>query len=299
MLGVDTGRAERGLSVAQHGNEIAMFIQTEATANPEVMKFLPGRTVLEAGFVEYTAPADAKASPLAAALFAIDGVTRVGLDKDAITVGKGEAKEWQVLKPMILGAVMEHFSSGRPVIERTAEAGGEPVDEALVAQIRELVETRIKPVAAQDGGSVEFHGFRDGNVYLKLEGSAFGLQSGIQNMLRHYVPEVKAVRDYRDALPKPGLQTPRGIALQQLFDQQINPSVASHGGHITLLDIEDDTVFIRMEGGCQGCGMSQVTLKQGVETEVRKIAPEIRAVLDTTEHAEGKNPYFQGGMHAH
>lgn len=275
-----------------------MFIQTEASANPQVMKFLPGRTVLDAGFVEYTAAADAKASPLASAIFAIAGVTRVGLDRETITIGKAEATEWQVLKPMILGAIMEHFSSGRPVIEQTAP-DDEPVNEALVAQIRELVETRIKPVAAQDGGSVEFHGFRNGNVYLKLEGSAFGLQSGIQNMLRHYVPEVKAVRDYRDALPKPGLQTPRGIALQQLFDQQINPSVASHGGHITLLDIEDDTVFIRMEGGCQGCGMSQVTLKQGVETEVRRIAPEIRAVLDTTEHAEGKNPYFQGGLHGH
>ncbi len=275
-----------------------MFIQTEATANPQVMKFLPGRPVLDSGFVEYTAATDAKASPLATAIFAVTGITRVGLDSETITVGKAETTEWQVLKPMVLGAIMEHYSSGRPVIDQAASDDA-PVDEALVAKIRELVETRIKPVAAQDGGSVEFHGYRNGNVYLKLEGSAFGLQSGIQNMLRHYVPEIKAVRDYRDALPKPGLQTPRGVALQQLFDQQINPSVASHGGHITLLDIEDDTVFIRMEGGCQGCGMSQVTLKQGVETEVRKIAPEIRAVLDTTEHGEGKNPYYQGGMHAH
>lgn len=279
-----------------------MFIQTEATANADVMKFLPGREVLKTGFVEFTTSGDAARSPLATALFAVEGVTRVGLDTEAVTIGKAPDREWQVLKPLILGVIMDHFTHDRPVITdapaEDEDDDAEPADPELVAQITELIDTRIKPVAQQDGGDAEFHSFRNGTVYLKLDGSAFGLLSGISNMLRHYVPEVQSVRDHRDALPKPGLKTPTGQALQELFDTQINPAVAGHGGHITLLDIQDDRVFIRMEGGCQGCGMSQVTLKQGVETEVRRVAPEIVEVLDTTEHAEGKNPYFQGGMGA-
>jgi Fe-S cluster biogenesis protein NfuA len=276
-----------------------MFIQTEPMANSDVMKFLPGRTVLESGFVEYVSADEATHSPLAQLLFGIEGVTRVGLDNEAVTIGKAPEKEWQVLKPLILGAIMEHFTSGQPVVmDQTDDEDTDNTDPALSSQIEELINTRIKPVAQQDGGDVEFYSLRGGTVYLKLEGTAFGLMSGIQNMLRHYVPEVADVKDYRDILPKPGLESPTGLALKELFDSQINPSVAAHGGHIALLDVTKDAVFIRMEGGCQGCGMSQVTLKQGVETEIRRVAPEIKEIYDTTQHAEGQNPYYQGGMNA-
>ncbi len=276
-----------------------MFIQTEATTNADVMKFLPGRSVLEAGMVTFTGPEDAVGSPLARALFALDGVNRVTLDIEAVTVGKEPDRDWQVMKPVILGAIMEHFTQGRPVMEALPQAAADddaPEDPELSGTIEELINTRIKPVAQQDGGDVTFHEYRGGVVYLELTGPAFGLLSGIQNMLRHYVPDVTAVRDYREAMPKPGLTSPMGQAIQRLFDDNINPSVASHGGYITLLDVKEDTVYIRMEGGCQGCGMSQVTLKQGVETEVRRVAPSIQAVLDVTDHAEGTNPYFQPGM---
>ena len=118
---------------------------------------------------------------------------------------------------------------------------------------------------------------------------------GIANMLRHYVPEVTDVVDYRDALPKPGLETPEGEAIRRVLDEQVNPAVASHGGHIALVDVQDDTVYIRLEGGCQGCGMADVTLKQGVETAIRREVPTIVNVLDVTDHAGGSNPYFQPG----
>ena len=281
-----------------------MFIQTEATANADVVKFLPGRTVLEAGMVTYTRPEDAVGSPLARALFAVEGVTRVTLDAETIAVGKSSEGDWQVMKPVILGTIMEHFTRGSPVMEPVPaddEEDDAPEDRELARRIEELIDTRIKPVARQDGGDVRFHGFRKGTVFLEFTGPAFGLLAGIQNMLRHYLPEVEAVRDFREAAPKPGLRTPTGQAIQRLFDDQINPAVASHGGYITLLDVSEATVYIRMEGGCQGCGMSHITLKQGVETEVRRVAPSIQEVLDVTDHAEGKNPYYQpgkGGMSA-
>ncbi len=120
-------------------------------------------------------------------------------------------------------------------------------------------------------------------------------------MLRHYVPEVTDVIDYRDAMPKPGLETPEGEAILRILDEQVNPAVASHGGHISLVDVQGDTAYLRLEGGCQGCGMADVTLKQGVETAIRREVPTITTVLDVTDHAGGANPYFQpgkGGMSA-
>ena len=128
-----------------------------------------------------------------------------------------------------------------------------------------------------------------------MEGGAFSLMDGIANMLRHYVPEVKDVMDYRDAMSKPGLETPEGEAILRILDEQVNPSVASHGGHISLVDVKDDIAYIRLEGGCQGCGMADVTLKQGVETAIMREVPTITSVLDVTDHADGSNPYFQPG----
>lgn len=182
-----------------------MFIQTEATPNPAVLKFIPGRSVLSAGTADYRAPDDAGESPLALKIFEIDGVTGVFLGSDFISVTKGDA-EWQHLKPAILGAIMEHFMSGAPVVKSgegndTVEGSYDPADEEIVATIKELLETRVRPAVAQDGGDITFHGFRDGIVYLSMRGACSGcpsstatLRHGIENLLRHFCPEVQEVQ---------------------------------------------------------------------------------------------------------
>jgi Fe-S cluster biogenesis protein NfuA len=194
---------------------------------------------------------------------------------------------------------MDHFVAGDPVLREEGETNGadagDAADDEVSAQIRELIETRIRPTAQESGGDVDFRGFEDGVVLLDMQGTAFSLKDGITHMLRHYVPEVREVMDYRDALPKPGLETPAGEAVRRVLEEQINPAVAGHGGHIALVDVQDDTAYIRLEGGCQGCGMANVTLKQGVETVILREVPAITAVLDVTDHADGSNPYFQPG----
>ncbi|MDP6068929.1 MAG: NifU family protein [Alphaproteobacteria bacterium] len=114
-------------------------------------------------------------------------------------------------------------------------------------------------------------------------------------MLRHYLPQVERVVDYQDTIPKPGLDTIEGQTIQKLLDEQVNPQVAGHGGHIALVDVQDTIVYIRLEGGCQGCGMASMTLKHGVEVAIKEAVPSIEQVLDTTDHAGGDNPYFQPG----
>ena len=138
-----------------------------------------------------------------------------------------------------------------------------------------------------------FQEFKDGKVVLEFQGSASRFKDGITNILRHYVPEVVAVVDHREAKPKPGLGTPNGRAVAELLETQINPAVAMHGGYIALVDVDEDTVYIRLEGGCQGCGMADVTLKQGVEVEIKRAVPDIAHVLDVTDHEGGDNPYYQ------
>ncbi|HUH85021.1 MAG TPA: NifU family protein [Stellaceae bacterium] len=180
-----------------------MFIQTEPTPNPATLKFLPGRTVMEQGTANFADEAAAARSPLAQRLFALAGVTGVFLGADFITVTKGQGEEWYQLKAAVLGAIMEHFTAGRPVIVAPGESegvGDEPDDE-VVAQIKELLETRVRPAVAQDGGDIIFHRYEDGVVYLHMQGSCSGcpsstatLKAGIENMLRHYVPEVVEVR---------------------------------------------------------------------------------------------------------
>jgi Fe-S cluster biogenesis protein NfuA len=180
-----------------------MFIQTEQTPNPATLKFLPGRAVMESGTANFTTAEGAQRSPLASRIFGVDGVTGVFLGSDFVTVTKDMGQEWHVLKPAILGVIMEHFTAGRPVIEAEAEgaAAGQDEDDEVVAQIKELIETRVRPAVAQDGGDIIFRGFEDGIVYLHMQGSCSGcpsstatLKSGIENMLRHYVPEVVEVR---------------------------------------------------------------------------------------------------------
>ncbi len=278
-----------------------MFIQTEATADPHVMKFYPGQAVLERGRAEFPDSEAAGRSPLAQRLFAVDGVHGVALDDEYVTISKGEDDDWQSLKPAVLGAIMQHFTSGQPAMLDGEDAAGESGEEGAgedaetVAEIKELIDTRITPAVIQSGGAIAFHSFVDGTVYLELDGSAHNMLGAIQNMLMHYVPDVRAVTDHRDAQPKPGLDTPVGKAVANILNEQINPAVAGHGGHIALVDVIDDTVYIRLEGGCQGCGMADVTLKQGVETEIKRAVPEIREILDVTDHGGGTNPYYQPG----
>jgi len=183
-----------------------MFIQTEATPNPATLKFLPGCPVSEAGPIELRDPAEAQASPLGRALFTIPGVSSIMFGADFVAVSKDDG-EWQHLKPAILGALMEHFMSGAPLMERAAgaaEDGGEasfaPEDAETVETIKELLETRVRPAVANDGGDIIFKGFRDGIVYLSMRGACAGcpsstatLKHGIQNLLRHFVPEVREV----------------------------------------------------------------------------------------------------------
>jgi len=180
-----------------------MFIQTESTPNPATLKFLPGNPVMETGTANFAAPDEAGRSPLAQALFASEGVIGVFLGADFITVTKSGDKEWDVMKPLILGAIMEHFQSGRPVIEADdadkSVADGD--DDEVVVQIRELIDTRVRPAVAQDGGDIVYKGFEDGIVYLHMQGACAGcpsstatLKHGIENMLRYYVPEVQEVQ---------------------------------------------------------------------------------------------------------
>ena len=253
-----------------------MFIQTEGTPSPSTLKFLPGRRVMEQGTANFTDAEGARRSPLATDLFGLGGVSGVFMGSDFITVTKSDDKDWEIMKPQILVAIMDHFQSGKPVIEEPDAAAVVPeetgAEDPIGAQIKELIDTRIRPVATQDGGDVTYRDFKDGVVYLEFHGPAFSLMMGIENMLRNYVPEVEAVKDHRDALPKPGLETPEGRAIQALLEEHVNPAVAAHGGHISLVDVSDDTAYIRLEGGCQGCGMADVTLKQGVATEIHRVA---------------------------
>ena len=195
-----------------------MFIQTEATANPARIRFLPGRAVLPSGTAQFAAAEGADGSPLARALFELDGVSGVALDATSITLAKADGMEWAELMPAALVAIMDHFGSGRPVID--------------------------------DGFEAE---------------------------------------------PESGLDSDDGKAIQRLLDEHINPQVASHGGHIALVDVKGDTAYIRMGGGCVGCGMANVTLKQGVAKAIQAQIPAITNVLDVTDHDGGTNPYYQPG----
>jgi Fe-S cluster biogenesis protein NfuA len=294
-----------------------MFIQTQATNDPDTIEFVPGRAVYPEGPLGFDGPEAARRSPLAARLFELEQVRGVQLNPESVAVTKAPNAEWLTLKPHVLAAVMQHFTEGQPVIEDPAgapgadaaatggeaapaapDAGQEPVSDApqeLIDQVVELIETRIQPAIQQTGGDIEFHSMTGGTLNLKLDGSAYAMLSQVENMLKHYVPEIETVQDYQDAIHRPGLETETGRAVRQVLDERINPAVASHGGHISLLDVQGGRVFLRLEGGCQGCGMASVTLKQGVEAEIKRHVPEVEEILDITDHASGTNPYFQPG----
>lgn len=182
-----------------------MFIQTESTPNPATLKFLPGQSVLPAGTADFPTPEAGENSPLAARVFGVEGVTGVFFGPDFVTVTKDDNVDWAHIKPAILGAIMEHFQSGQPVMNGDTGAIGhaehDGPDSEIVNQIKELLDTRVRPAVAQDGGDITFHGFERGVVYLHLQGACAGcpsstmtLKMGIENLLRHYIPEVTEVR---------------------------------------------------------------------------------------------------------
>lgn len=185
-----------------------MFIQTEATPNPQTLKFLPGRDVLPGEPMDFRNEEAAQVSPLATALFTIDGVTGVFFGGDFIAVTKGD-NEWSHIKPAILGSIMEHFMSGQPLLAEGAQDANsdtndeffEKADSEMVEVIKELIDTRVRPAVAMDGGDIIFKGFKQGTVYLHMQGACSGcpsstatLKNGIENLLRHFVPGVEDVQ---------------------------------------------------------------------------------------------------------
>lgn len=190
----------------------AMLIETEATPNPATLKFLPGRTVMEAGTRDFATPEEAEASPLAEALFALGDVTGVFFGRDFISVTAAPGTEWRDLKPDVLALLLDHFSANMPLFRpgsaagiavppERAEFGDAPEDAEIVAQIKELLETRIRPAVANDGGDIVYRGFDAGKVYLQMQGACSGcpsstatLKNGIEQLLKYYVPEVTEVR---------------------------------------------------------------------------------------------------------
>lgn len=185
----------------------AMFIQTEQTPNPQTLKYLPGRVVMKEGTAFFQNMRESADSPLAKRLFILDGVKGVFFGSDFITITKAEDLDWQVLKPMVLGAITDHYNSGEetvietPDLKKPEELNENQDDSDIVKQIKELLDTRVRPAVAMDGGDIVYQKFEKGIVYLQMQGACSGcpssaatLKTGIENMLKHYVPEVKEVR---------------------------------------------------------------------------------------------------------
>jgi Fe-S cluster biogenesis protein NfuA len=178
-----------------------MFIQTEETPNPSTLKFIPGPVVMTAGTADFRNADAAGRSPLARRRFDIGGVDGVFLGSDFVSVTKMADADWFTVKPAILAAIMDHFTSGMPAVEDAQATVAGEADSEIVVQIKEILDTRVRPAVAQDGGDIVFHDFDDGIVYLHMQGSCAGcpsstatLKAGIENMLRYYIPEVREVR---------------------------------------------------------------------------------------------------------
>ena len=188
----------------------AMLIQTEPTPNPAALKFLPGQTVMTGGTRDFATPEEAEASPLAHAIFSTGEVEGVFFGRDFVSVTAAPGVEWRRLKPLVLEVLLDHFVSGAPLfnpgsaagieVAPDTETGDDPADAEIVAQIRELIETRVRPAVAQDGGDIIYRGFQNGTVFLRLQGACSGcpsstmtLKNGIEGLLKHYVPEVETV----------------------------------------------------------------------------------------------------------
>ena len=183
-----------------------MFIQTEQTPNPQTLKFLPGKVVMDQGTAFFQNTNEASNSPFAKRLFEVEGVNGVFFGSDFITITKDQSLDWQVMKPLVLGSIMDHYNSGDETIisNKTNHDNSLKVDENdsdIVKQIKELLDMRVRPAVAMDGGDIIYDSFKDGVVYLQMQGACSGcpsstatLKMGIENMLKHYVPEVQEVR---------------------------------------------------------------------------------------------------------
>lgn len=271
-----------------------MFIQTHPLDDTMLMRFEPGEPVLPMGSDPVDPAVAADISPLARRLLKIDGVDAVSLALDDITICRAAASEWYLLKPAILGAIMEHYGSGEPVL-----ADGPTV------RIIELLDDRIRPAVESYGGEVLFKKFADSTLTLELIGGGGAKKREMMtNIITHHVPEVTAVTWIGEApaaeipdwvfngdedTPPTG---PEAEAVIALLDEKVNPAVAAHGGRISLVDVTDHVAYVRMEGGCQGCSASAVTLQQGVQNAILSEVPTIQGVVDVTEHALGDNPFF-------
>ena len=190
-----------------------MYIETETTPNPATLKFLPGRQVMPSGTREFTNPEDAAASPLGEALFSLGDVTGVFYGQDFISVSAAPGTDWSQLKPQVVAILLDHFVSGAPLFaggdasgfavpaDDNGDLDADPADADIVVQIKELIETRVRPAVANDGGDIIYRGFREGVVYLSMQGACSGcpsstatLKQGIEGLLKHYVPEINEVR---------------------------------------------------------------------------------------------------------
>ncbi len=181
-----------------------MFVQTEPTPNPATLKFLPGKEVMKEGTIFFQSEESASNSPLAQNLFSIKGVESVFFGSDFITITKAESNEWALMKPAILGCIIEHFTMNKPVISEQATRTEHSIDEGdsdVVKKIKELLDTKVRPAVAMDGGDIIFDNYNEGIVFLQMQGACQGcpsstatLKMGIENMLKHYIPEVREVR---------------------------------------------------------------------------------------------------------
>lgn len=270
-----------------------MFIQTHPLEDPAYMRFTPGEPVLPVGMPPLDEAEAAEGSPLARRLLRIEEVEAVSLSLDDVTIRRSSASEWYILKPAILGAIMEHYGSGDPA-----------VTDPTLARILDLLDERIRPAVESYGGEVLFKKFADATLTLELIGGGGAKKRDMMtNIITHHIPEITAVTWIGEA---PATEIPDWVfngddeqptgeeaeAVIALLDEKINPSVAAHGGRISLVDVTDHVAYVRMEGGCQGCSASAVTLQQGVENAILTQIPTIQGVVDVTEHAMGDNPYF-------
>ena len=270
-----------------------MFIQTHPLDDPALMWFTPGEPVLPMGSAPMGEGEASSASPLARRLLRIEGVEGVSLALDDLTLRKGGDREWYILKPAVLGAIMEHYGSGDPTL----------ADE-VTNRIIDLLDDRIRPAIESYGGEVLFKKFSDSVLTLELIGGGGPQKRDMMtNIICHHVADVTDVTwigeapaaeipdwvfNGTDAPP----EGPEAEAILTLLDEKINPSVAAHGGRITLIDVTDHVAYVRMEGGCQGCSASAVTLQQGVQNAILSEVPTIQGVVDVTDHSVGENPFF-------
>lgn len=270
-----------------------MFIQTHPMDDPAQMRFTPGEAVLPMGAPPMREEDAAALSPLARRVLRIDGVEAVSLGLDDLTIRRADDSEWYLLKPAILGAIMEHYGSGDPA-----------VGDATVISIIDLLDERIRPAVEAYGGEVLFKKFADGTLTLELIGGGGGKKRDMMtNIITHHIPDVTAVTWIGEAPPAEipdwvfngsdeNPTGPEAEAVLALLDEKVNPAVAAHGGHISLVDVTDHVAYVRMEGGCQGCSASAITLQQGVQNAIMAEVPTIQGVVDVTEHALGENPFF-------